>query len=393
MIRGIAFTLVAGLSLGGYLLRPASAAQNKTLSDVRVVLAGTDTGVPSEIFAIPDGSKVPVRTDIFIDKSGKATSGTPWEWKPGHSLFAQPQAVAIYFNSIEVRQPSEKLRFEVKARARSSNNHLAERKKTFQLLIKNGETAAQTGDFGASALISAELAWQVDDASAARDARTMSILHAARVLEVDQPLSFDTQQRQLVMSREMVVAIGKYQQEKKIKVTRDLDNATLTSMAGKPNYVFQFYGPEQVAQWTSPQAKVLPREEVWATLEKLSVSSPEIQFLTRNLRMAEAERNWGVVSLISNELAQRVKTVPGGPPPPAVVNALEVWSYEGAGKVLQVQQATRFDPVQARYVPSAMLEKKVADHYIEAGKQAPKTFNYSTYSWLADADIAPYLVK
>ncbi len=334
-------------------------------------------GVASVIFRrLRSGHEEELR---HTDNSGVLTLDPPEECDRYAKIRAVP-AMSRYYDS-DPRDVSNRIEFTLSRRPDTEEDNAIVRGLRRRELVDNPAVKL---------LIFSERAARARsrDPAFAAAAEERAYIAAGEVLDVSVPMYFDRTQDKLVASEALETAIGVYQAQNDLDLTRKLDVRTVEALTGRP-YFEGLYGVHPGT--IRPARTGEPKLPLNFTERVSELGDPALAVLAVNATNARTTGLTGLSALLFNELTARLGRISTDASLLLAV-AAETELYRLAGQVLSIDQPIRYDPLQDGFVVSQPLSKQLRILQMDNGLEPTGRCDYATLRILAGGvNVAPYL--
>lgn len=284
-----------------------------------------------------------------------------------HHICKSSQRVMVQPDSMQrYRVPEQKpckarVEFELRPRNIVGFANLSGRQqKIYGNLASHLTVAIERSQYGDVTQIYSDMATllRTSNVDEARDFGAASYIFAARALGVEKPLANTSPGLTQLMSPELRAKIAGFQSANELPTTTGrLDSVTLQALSGKPFWYFQY---EPVDSVFKPDAKVKPpaSDEFLSSLTATYPEDSDIIVLAQ--RASEAGGSPATAARYYNEIAHilRQSDKEEGR---AASDLAEYYTYELAGRVLNVDSPTFYDWRQGKYVMSPEMSESLID--------------------------------
>lgn len=334
-------------------------------------------GVPSKLLHQHSSSNDVTRLNP-TDESGLLELNPPYEVSRFDTVRAVPVQDNLYFEPSETNV-EEEIKITVFRRPPDEN---ASTGKVSLKLSRN--------DKGNNLLFFTELAARSRKKGFKRhaaDAELQVYLVAAEILDVDVPAYFDKDRNRLVPSEKLENSIKTYQSQNQLEVNGKLNSQTVQALAGK-KFWSVLYGSDPETGIMPVSEPALPPDFADRIRE---FNDPILSMLAINVVKAKKASQWGLASLLLNELTSRLREFNSDASKELAVTT-EVETYRLIGKALSIDKAVRYDPVQSRFVMAPLLSSELRKLQQETDLKPTGQVDYVTLRSLAKGtDVGSYL--
>ena len=351
----------------------------QTMIDLELVIVRDEegNGVASSIFrCLPSGLEEELRA---TNSSGILSLNPPEPYNRHIKIRAVPLA-SRYYNS-DRRDVSTEIEFTLSRRPDSEAR---------SPVVRSLRQRESVEDPAERLLVFSERAARArqSDPEFAAIAEERAFIAASEALNVPDPLYFDRDQGKVVPSQALETAIGAYQAQNDLGVTRKLDVRTIESLNGRP-YWQVLYDVTASASWREHPAQPLVTNEFIDLVRELR--DPKLEALAVNSTNARGIGRSGLSALLFNELTVRLRHFNTDDSRALAVIA-EVELYRSAGQALSVDEPIRFDPLQSGFVVSQSLSARIRNLQRDNGIRATGRCDYATLRVIAEGeDVGPFL--
>lgn len=336
---------------------------------------------------------------------GTVTFDPPRECVENQRFRARPTETSLYSQS-DFRDCSIKIEFEVLAYGISTVEIVAPGDVTVLNNLFAWESyLLATQRFDELVVVSSNISeiYSRNEADAyAATALGSSYLYMGRFLGVDKPIRLDSAHGSFEPTFELAEAIREFQQlnnvHEGIENAGQLDYATIRKLSETPPWHFQYslpgdadYSPEQWKQIQQGPPEPDPLNYFNDLQQNWSVSPGGARILVDLQELVESGQ-FGDAALVANEALARRNTLGFADK----ANSYRDWSYivyDLTGQAIELENATRYDPVTGLWTMSDELTKRVMQIRNDLGLTPDPILDYTVLRQLATQDIGTYIVN